>query len=186
MKPLSTIPRIAAAPLLLAAWFVAAQTAEEPDTGQAPPTASSAMSNERLGKLIRRLDADAEGRPGLWRFRVEERVVMVITDEAADRMRIMTAVVPAENLSEATLFRLMQSNFDTALDARYAIAQGFLWSVYLHPLRSLGDEQFLSGLGQVVNLAATYGSTYSSGGLIFRGGDSDRLIEELKEKGLSI
>ncbi len=85
----------------------------------------------------------------------------------------------------------MQANFDTALDARYAIAKATLWSTFIHPLRSLDDEALLKGLGQVVNLANTFGSTYSSGLLIFGGGDSrgiqeKELIDHLIKKGLAI
>ena len=90
------------------------------------------------------------------------------------------------DLDSELLFRLLQANFDTALDARYSIARGVLWSLYLHPLGSLSDEQFLAAIGQVVNLASTFGTTYSSGALTFGGGDSNRLIEELLEQGLSI
>jgi hypothetical protein len=81
---------------------------------------------------------------------------------------------------------MLQANFDTALDARYSVAKGVLWSLYLHPLESLSDEQFLASLGQVVNLAASFGTSYSSGGLSFGGGDSSELIQELLDKGLSI
>ena len=76
------------------------------------------------------------------------------------------------------------------LDARYCIAKSIVWSTYLHPLSPLTDEQFLLGLGQVINLANTYGSTFSSGALIFGGGDSGdqqrQLIQNLMEKGLEI
>ena len=61
----------------------------------------------------------------------------------------------------------------------------------MHPLSSLKDKQFLVSLGQVVNLAVTFGSTYSSGGMIFRGGDSEAIerrkrIEKLIDKGLAV
>ena len=47
-----------------------------------------------------------------------------------------------------------------------------MWSAYIHPLSELTEHQFIDGLAQTVNLAATYGTTYSSGALIFGGGDS--------------
>ncbi len=52
-------------------------------------------------------------------------------------------------------------------------------------------HEFISGLGQTVNLSVTYGKSYSSGALIFRGGDSTdlqrgELIDQLPERGLSI
>ena len=81
---------------------------------------------------------------------------------------------------------MMQANFDSALDARYAVAKGVLWSAYLHPLSTLKADDFVSGLAQVVNLAATYGSTYSSGALTFGGGDSSELINKLRERANSI
>ncbi|MEM7524503.1 MAG: hypothetical protein AAF360_12240, partial [Pseudomonadota bacterium] len=88
------------------------------------------------------------------------------------------------------LLRLMQANFDTALDARYAVAQGRLWSVYIHPLSALGKDEFISGLGQTVNLARTYGSLYTGGALTFGGGDSNdihrALIDDLLKKGEAI
>lgn len=155
----------------------AATTADAAD----PP-----MNNERLGSLILRIDDQAEGRSGFWRATVAGRPITVITDENADRMRVISPVARAEALEPDLMFRLLQANFDTALDARYSIAQGVLWSLYLHPLAALSDEQFLAAIGQVVNLAATFGTTFSSGGLTFGGGDSNELIKELLEKGLSI
>jgi hypothetical protein len=74
--------------------------------------------------------------------------------------------------SEAILRRCLQANFATALDARYGIAQGVLWSTFLHPLGSLDERLFLSGLGQTVTLARTYGTTFQSGELAFGGGDA--------------
>jgi hypothetical protein len=148
--------------------------------------AEPGMNNERLESLLLRIDENAEGRPGLWRATVAGRTITVITDENADRMRIISPVARADGLEPTLMFRLLQANFDTSLDARYSIAQGVLWSLFLHPLGSLSDEQFLAGIGQVVNLAATFGTTYSSGGLSFGGGDSNDLIKELMKKGLAI
>lgn len=165
--------------------FVATPAIAESD---ADPGLAAPMTNARLEQLIRRLDPKATGRPGFWQLTVEERAVLVITDETADRMRIMTPVARAGELPADVLRRLLQSNFDTALDARYAIAQDMLWSAFIRPLGSLQDAEFLAGVGQVVNLALSYGTTYSSGLLMFRGGDSGEiqrreLIDRLLEKG---
>lgn len=174
--------------LHVAVWFAmpAALGTTLADTGarQAAP-----MTNARLEQLIRRLDPQAEGRAGFWRLTVEQRTVLVITDENADRMRILAAVAEAAQPGPEILLRLLQANFDTTLDARYAIARNTLWSAYIHPLGSLRDAEFLAGVGQVVNLALSYGTTYSSGLMTFLGGDSAKLqqrnlIERLLEKGL--
>ena len=118
---------------------------------------------------------------------VEDVRLLVITDVESDRMRVMTPIRPYQEVSAAEMTRMMQANFDSALDARYAIAQGMLWAAYIHPLSPLEKNQLISGIGQVVNLARTYGSVYSGGGLSFGGGDSEdinrQLIEKLLEKG---
>jgi len=146
------------------------------------------MNNQRLGELIKRIDKSVQGKPGYWNFIIEGREVTVITSEKANRMRIIVPIAPATKISNEKLIRMMQANFDTALDARYSIAKDIVWAAFIHPLRELGSEEFLSGVGQAVNLALTYGEGYSSGALVFGGGDSQdlrrrELIDELLKKG---
>jgi len=133
-----------------------------------------AMNNLRLQALIGRVAEDVEGRPGFWEFPLQGYRVTVITDERADRMRIIVPVAKADEIDSDKMTRLMQANFDSALDARYSIARGVLWSAFIHPLSELSDHQFIDGLAQTVNLAGTFGTSYSSGALIFRGGDSKK------------
>ena len=146
------------------------------------PASPPPMDNARLGALLQKLDPATQGRPGYWKLTVRDRAVVVITDENANRMRILTGVSRAEDVPPDLLYRLMQANFDTALDARYAIAQDVLWSAFLHPLSSLTDELFVSGLAQVVTLVETFGTTFTSGGVTFGGGDSNGLAEELQDR----
>jgi hypothetical protein len=65
-----------------------------------------------------------------------------------------------------------------------------VWSAFIHPLSPLSDEEFIAGLAQALTVATTFGSTYSFGVLIFRGGDSDEkqrdYYESIFEKGLAI
>ena len=149
------------------------------------------MNNDRMDEIIRRLDDQAEGRKGYWQFKVGTVVVTVITDEKADRMRIIIPIIESEKLDEEILYRIMQANFDSTLDARYAIAKNILCSAYLHPLASLDDEQFILAIGQTINLVSSFGTSYSSGLLNFGGGDSRaiqerELIQQLLDKGRAI
>ncbi|GJM05103.1 MAG: hypothetical protein DHS20C09_10940 [marine bacterium B5-7] len=162
--------------------------AESPEPEQAK---TCAMDNNRLEEIIRRLDKTPEGSNGMWQLKVGNHAVTVITDEEADRMRIVIPITETSELTEKHLYRIMQANFDSALDARYAIAKEILWSAYIHPLSTLSDEDFLSGLGQTVNLVDTFGGTFSSGSSTFIGGDSQglkekELIKELLKKGKAI
>lgn len=161
------------------------------ETNEPPQAESCSMDNMRLDEIIRRLDQKPQGSDGLWQLRIGNHAVTVITDEAADRMRIVIPITETSELSQKHLYRIMQANFDSALDARYAIAKEILWSAYIHPLSSLTNEDFLSGLGQTVNLVDTFGGSFSSGTTTFIGGDSQEeeekeLIKQLLEKGMAI
>jgi len=110
----------------------------------------------------------------------------MVYDIGADRMRIVIPIEQTDELEDGELLRLMQANFDSALDARYAIARGLVWGTYIHPLSTLTDEEFLVGLGQTANVVLTFGDSYSSGMFMFNSGDSAeieqrKLIEELKK-----
>lgn len=162
-------------------------SAQQDDEDAAPDGAAEKMTAERLGELIQRVDENATQSGPAWYFKVAELDTVVVYDVSADRMRIVIPIGPVEDMPEGELLRLMQANFDSALDARYAIAEGSVWGVFIHPLSSLTDDDFLAGLGQTANVVATYGSSYSSGLLIFGTGDSAelqrrQLIEELKKK----
>ncbi|MEL6288050.1 MAG: hypothetical protein AAFQ35_04645, partial [Pseudomonadota bacterium] len=174
-------------------------TGENPPATQSPdknsPRAQSvpegSMTIARMGEIVGRLDSEAKGVAGRWQFSVEKRTVLIVTDVRNNRMRIMVPVRPASDIAPPLLKRLMQANFDTALDSRYAIANDILWATFIHPLRSLHDRQFIEAIGQTVNLAETFGTTFSSGLLSYGGGDSRGIIERqlidgLLERGLPI
>ncbi len=158
------------------------------DAPQAPAPAQPSMTAQRMGELIQRIDPEAIHRANTWEFAVEDYGVAVVFDETADRMRTVVPIAQEDQLDEALMRRLLQANYDSALDARYAIGQGVLWATFIHPLSTLTDELFLSGVGQTVNIVATFGTSFTSGAFIFGGGDSagielQELLEKLKELG---
>ncbi|MEO1785947.1 MAG: type III secretion system chaperone [Pseudomonadota bacterium] len=149
-----------------------------------------AAAAARLLAFVTELDGDAELQVNGALFTVEDVQLQLVFDLNADRMRLLTPIAPADDIPAADLVRMMQANFDSALDARYGIAQGALWATFIHPLASLTMDDFASGIGQTVNLVRTYGTTYSSGALVFGGGDSAeenrQLIDELIQRGREI
>lgn len=155
-----------------------------------PAPTETAMTLERLNRIVLALDADARRAGPAIELTIDDVPVLIITDERADRMRAMVPIRLVEDIDPVEWQRLMQANFDSALDARYAVAQGRLWSVFIHPLSPLEKDQLISGIGQTVNAAQTYGSLYTGGAMQFGGGDSAplqrQLIERLLEKGEEI
>ncbi|MCI5080939.1 MAG: type III secretion system chaperone [Saprospiraceae bacterium] len=137
------------------------------------------MNNTKLEEIIKKESALVEGQTGAWQVLFGDRILLVITDEANNRMRIFTPIVEEESVETIELRTLLNANFHSALDAKYSIYNGFVVSVFTHPLKELTDVQLLDALEQVANLANNYGTTYSSTELIF-GGDQSPPIEEKK------
>ena len=140
------------------------------------------MTLPRMAEIVQALDPDAQFSGGGFSLVIDDIPVLIVTDVQANRMRAMVPIRSAETMTPEEMQRVMQANFDTALDARYAVAQGQLWGVFLHPFKELEQDQFISGIAQTVNVAKTYGSLYSSGAAQFGGGDSGNLQRELIER----
>jgi len=177
--------------ILFAAVSLTVSAVAQPNVSPEPPVEDdigdpAVAAAAALRETVRRIDPVAEFNQSGATFRVNTVPVTLVYDTNADRMRLLAPVTTLEEIEPEILIRLMQANFESALDARYAIAQGVIWSTYIHPLSSITSDQFGSGLGQTVNLVTTFGSSYTSGALVFGGGDSvnkeGALIEELREK----
>lgn len=155
-----------------------AEPESAPDAEDAPPTVAAAID---LLTVVTMIDENASITGNGATFEVDGTPVTLVFDVNADRMRLFTRVASSDGLSGAQLKRLMQANFDTALDARYAIAGGQVWSTFMHPLVSLSQDDFVSAIAQTVTLVRTYGTTFSSGALSFGAGDSNAEIQKLLE-----
>lgn len=152
------------------------------------PAVDGSMTIDDIEVVIGRLDADYERNGDTLLFVFAEYELLLVSDPQADRMRIMVPINDAAGLDAKELLRLMQANFDSALDARYAIANDILWGTFIHRLSTLSEIDLLSGIGQTINIADSFGTSYSSGELVYGGGDSQdlqrrQLIDELQKKG---
>ena len=125
---------------------------------------SGPMTDARLKQLIEGIGGNLEGHAGFWQFTFDQREVMVISDEKKDRMRILVRAASTDQLGEDRMMQLLKANFSNAMDARYAVARNTVWSMFVHPLSSLNDREFMNGLGQVINLAKSYGGGYTAVG----------------------
>lgn len=161
-------------PMLATFIFVCATACSNPAS-----ESDHTMTGQYLSDLIVRIDASAEVSGNSVGFSVAERDVFLVYDEAADRMRVLTPVAPVGDFPPETYPRLLQANYDAVLDARYAMANDIVWSVFIHPLSSLTEDDFLSAVAQVVTAAETFGTSYTSGALIFGGGDSQAIHDDL-------
>ena len=111
-------------------------------------------------------------------------IMVVMTDDRADRMRLMMPIRKFDH-QKATDLRLaliaLHCNYDRALDARYALKDGVLWSVFIHPLESLTERGLMNGIDQVRALRKNTGTTFSSSKLHFGLGVPQGQEEEVEQ-----
>lgn len=130
---------------------------------------AATMTQEVMEKFVTEHVDVIKRNKGYIFFTYENVKMALISDVKHDRMRIISAITKYPSLNLETKNAVMESNFHLALDARYAVSQDVLYSAYIHPLSSLTKNELKSALSQVSTLAATFGTTYSSGKLVFKG-----------------
>jgi len=132
-------------------WHVAqAQTTQSDEL-----TRPTQMTQATMVEIVKELVGETEGSAGNLSFTYEGIAITMVSDVAADRMRLVAAVIGAEQLEQEQLIATLVSNYHLALDARYAIGGNVLYSTYIHPLSPLSKEQLLSGIRQVASLSKT-------------------------------
>lgn len=134
------------------------------------------MTIRRLERILKEVAGEIRSQNGQFRFELQGNSILVLTSASQDRMRIITQITDTRNLRTEQLQKMMIANFHTALDARYAISDGVVYAAFIHPLSSLEERDLRSAIRQVANLATTFGTSYSSGGLLFNpGGQPSRV-----------
>lgn len=132
------------------------------------------MDVEALEAALRSRAKNVRGEDGGWDFELDGVHMACFTDKRFDRMRLVAPILSADDMTDAQRGAVLEANFHTALDARYGTSDGVLYSAFIHPLSTLTQAQFDSALQQVAGLVDTFGTSYSSGALIFGVPRSDR------------
>ncbi|MCA9708713.1 MAG: type III secretion system chaperone [Myxococcales bacterium] len=125
------------------------------------------MNLDELEQVLRDVADELEGEDGRWHLRMGEVALACMTDRRFDRMRIIAPIAELDEVSDEVRDACLEANFHTALDARYASSDGVLYAAFIHPLSSLDAGQVISAVRQVANLVETFGTTFSSGALVF-------------------
>ncbi len=129
----------------------------------------STMTQEKLDSIYAKIGDSIQGNSGRWQFKVKDVVFLAISDSTHNRMRIISPITEAYKLTETLKEDALVANFHTALDVKYAISDEILWSVFIHPLRELSEDQVYDAVKQVYYANTTFGSSYSSTSLVFPG-----------------
>lgn len=127
------------------------------------------MTNTHMDAILQKEASEIEGEKGVWQAMYYGRVLLIVTDSSSNRMRIFTPVIETKELEPGQKEKMLEANFHSALDAKYSAYQGYVMSVYTHPLKELTEDQFINAMQQVVILANTFGTSYQSTDMIFGG-----------------
>jgi len=127
------------------------------------------MTQQQLHELIESVGSDVVISGNVVGFTINGIKLACISDVSANRMRILSPIMEVEQVEQQQLILAMAANFHTALDARYAISQDFIYSVFIHPLSSLTEKEVISAVYQVAQASATFGTEYTSGELQYGG-----------------
>jgi len=147
---------------------VHAQSEEPTRPLSEPETAPRAvMTQSEMAKIIKELVEETQGSDNNLSFIYDGVTITMVSDARANRMRLVSPVIEAGNMSDQQVIASLVSNYHLALDARYAIGSGVLFSTYIHPMAELTKNQLLSAVRQVATLSKTFGTTYTSGELSF-------------------
>ena len=129
------------------------------------------MSNDLLAEILNKVCYKVEGDSGYWNVYYKDRMIIVITDQKNNRMRMICPIVEQKKVKSKEMEEVMAANFDRALDVKYATYDNYLWSIFVHRLKELTPDQLYDAIDQVYMAAATYGSSYTSTNLVFGGGN---------------
>lgn len=131
------------------------------------------MDNRKMGQILESISDTIAGDKGQWQFMYKEMLMLCLTDETHNRMRIITPVTELAKVGEGEVEACLEANFHTALDVKYAISEGMIWVVFIHPLAELTERQLKDAISQVFFATITFGSSYSSTDLVFPGGKEE-------------
>jgi hypothetical protein len=146
---------------------------------------SQKMTPSKLGTILEKISDSIVSQKTQWRFIIKNVPFITIADSTHNRMRIMSPIVESDKLSEELKTASLMANFHTALDVKYAISDNALWSVFIHPLKELTEDQVLDAVSQVYYAKVNFGTTFSSTSLVFPGKKPEKQSEKPKIKRLT-
>ena len=86
-----------------------------------------------------------------WQIKNSQIHLLVILSEDRSWLRLLSPIAAASE-AQSLLPQLLEDNFDTTLEARYALNQNVLWGVYHHRLATLTPEDLESAIASIVAL----------------------------------
>ena len=147
-----------------------------------PALAAEPMNEAMLHSILQHYAQEVTIENNVISFEFSRVPIYCIFDAKADRMRMLSPIAQTDQLSPALLERALQANYHTVLDARYAIGNNILYAAFIHPLSALTRQEIESAVRQVATAARTFGSSFTSGELVFPGNSQRKIVQPKGKK----
>lgn len=111
------------------------------------------MTPAEIGsKLAELFGADLQAiAPNSWQVDTPSLRLLVLLSDDQAWLRLLIPITSAQE-AQPFLEQLLEANFDTTLETRYALYQGVLWGVFQHNCESLTSADFDSAIKQLLSL----------------------------------
>lgn len=143
---------------------------------------SQNMTNDKLQEIYTSVSDSLQGQSGSWQFFINDVRLISLTDENHNRMRIISPIADSNSLSNELIKAALVANFHTALDVKYAVSDGVLWVVFIHPLKELSGHQVKDAVSQVYFANINFGTTFKSTSLAFPASTQNPTPKEEEEQ----
>lgn len=111
------------------------------------------MTPQELPNTLATLFGDAVQTlaPGSYQVETKGFRMLVLLSEAQDWLRILLPIVPAVEVMPF-MEELLEANFDSTLETRYALHQDLLWGIFQHSLVGLTDNDLTLAIQHLAEL----------------------------------
>jgi len=137
------------------------------DAGSSAHSSVEPMDQERMERIFASQFEKITGGAGFIRSKVDGFNIFMVSDVLNDRMRLMVQIGALDRVDPRILNAMLEANVNSTLDGRYGISEGVIYSLFLHRMSTLTEEDLISAIEQTAHLARTFGTTFSSGKLRF-------------------
>lgn len=89
--------------------------------------------------------------PNSWQVKTANLQLLVLLSDDESWLRILLPIAPAAD-AKSFLEPILEANFDTTQETRYALHQNVLWGVFQHNFKTLNIVDFSAAIQQLLSM----------------------------------
>jgi len=111
------------------------------------------MTPEQIGTSLAKLFGDQvkPSAPDSWQIETSDFRLLVLLSEDKSWLRVLIPIAPTQD-AQPFLEQILEANFGSTQEVRYALHQDILWGIFYHRLASLEEEDFLTAVQRLIAL----------------------------------